>query len=159
HCSLPSPALVHRPVDEGIDRIRKETHMTATNETVQNADQHREVVDVTTTKRPRILMVVANPRTATTTGWRVGFSASELTHPYYQFKRARYDVVIASPDGGKVEVDKLSDPRDSSKWSAEDLVSMGFLCTPELVALLEHTPKVADLDLGEFAALVVCGGL
>ena len=128
-------------------------------ESVQSADRHHEVVDVTTTRRPKILMVVANPTTATTTGWRVGFWASELTHPYYEFKRARYDVVIASPLGGKVEVDALSDPRDASKWSAEDLISMGFLSTPELVALLESTPRLADLDLDEFDAIVVCGGL
>ena len=128
-------------------------------EEVRSADQHHEVVDVTTTRRPTILMIVANPTQATTTGWRVGFWASELTHPYYEFKRARYDVVIASPKGGKVEVDALSDPRDPSRWSAEDLISMGFLCTPELAALLENTPRLGDLDLGEFAADVVCGGL
>ena len=128
-------------------------------ETVQSADHHREVVDVTTNGRPKILMVVANPTIATTTGWPVGFWASELTQPYYLFTRARYEVVIASPDGGKVRVDTLSDPRDESKWSAEDLISMGFLNTPELVALLEDTPKLADLNLREFAALVVCGGL
>jgi len=133
--------------------------MTATRESVQSADQHREVVDVTSTRRPKVLMVVANPTIATTTGWPVGFWASELTHPYYAFKRVRYDVVIASPKGGKVEVDALSDPRDESKWSAEDLVSMGFLSTPELIALLEDTPKLADLDLEEFDAIVVCGGL
>ena len=133
--------------------------MEATRETVQSADQHHEVVDVTTTKRPKILLVVANPTTATTTGWPVGFWASELTHTFYEFKRVRYDVVIASPNGGKVEVDPLSDPRDESQWSAEDLISMGFLSTPELAALLEDTPKLADLDLDEFDALVVCGGL
>ena len=59
--------------------------------TVQSADQHREVVDVATTKRPHVLMVVANPTTATTTGWPVGFWASELTHPYYEFTRANAD--------------------------------------------------------------------
>src|SRR5262245_12293513 len=129
-------------------------------ETVQSAaDDHHEVVDVVTTRRPRVLMVVANPQTATTTGWPVGFWASELTHPFYAFTRACYDVVIASPDGGKVEVDALSDPRDESKWSSEDLISMGFLNTPELVALLETTPRLADLDPDDFDANVVCGGL
>jgi putative intracellular protease/amidase len=131
----------------------------AVKESVQSADQHHEVVDVTTSKRPKILMVVANPTTATTTGWPVGFWASELTHPYYLFTRARYDVVIASPNGGEVKVDTLSDPRDESQWSAEDLISMGFLCTPALAGLLENTPELADLDLDEFAAIVVCGGL
>ena len=66
---------------------------------------------------------------------------------------------MASPEGGKVEIDTLSDPRDASKWSAEDLISMGFLNTPDLVALLDNTPKLADLDLDEFDAVVVCGGL
>jgi putative intracellular protease/amidase len=126
---------------------------------VENADSHHEVVDVTTTRRPRVLMVVANPRTSTTTGWPVGFWAAELTHPYYAFRRARYDVTVASPDGGRVVVDALSDPRDASKWSADDLISMGFLSTPELAALLEDTSRLADLDLDSFDAIVVCGGL
>jgi hypothetical protein len=37
--------------------------------TVQGADQHHEIIDVTTSTRPRVLMVVANPTTSTTTGW------------------------------------------------------------------------------------------
>jgi putative intracellular protease/amidase len=36
---------------------------------------------------------------------------------------------------------------------------MGFLSTPELAALLEDTPKLAEIDLDQFYALVVCGGL
>jgi hypothetical protein len=48
--------------------------------TVQGADRHHEIVDVTTSKRPKVLMVVANPTTSTTTGWQVGFWAAELTH-------------------------------------------------------------------------------
>ena len=67
--------------------------------------------------------------------------AAELTHPYYEFSRVRYDVTVASPEGGKVELDALSDPRDASKWSADDLISMGFLNTPELSKLLEDTPS------------------
>jgi putative intracellular protease/amidase len=125
---------------------------------VQHADQHHEIVDVTTSKRPKVLMVVANPTVSTTTGWHVGFWAAELTHPYYEFTRFRYEVTVASPDGGKVEPDALSDPRDESKWSADDLISMGFLNTPELAALLENTPRLADLNLDEFDAIVVCGG-
>src|SRR5262249_49267393 len=135
-------------------RDRKETEMAI----VQGADQHREIVDVTPRTRPKALRVVANPTTSTTTGWPIGFWAAELTHQYYEFSQARYDVTIASPEGGKVEVDALSDPRDESKWSADDLISMGFLNTPELVALLEDTPRLADLELDEFDALVVCGG-
>jgi putative intracellular protease/amidase len=120
--------------------------------------EHHEVVEVTRTRRPRVLIVVANPSRSTTTGWPVGFWAAELTHPYFEFSRARYEVTIASPDGGRVEVDALSDPRDESRWSADDLISMGFLSTPELVELLDKTPKLSDLDLDSFDAILVCGG-
>jgi putative intracellular protease/amidase len=126
---------------------------------VSNADTHREVVDVTDPdRRPSVLMVVANPRISTTLGWPVGFWASELFHPYHEFVQKRYDATIASPDGGKVEVDGLSDPRDESKWSADDLISMGALNTPEILAQLENTPAIRDLDLAAHDAIVVCGG-
>jgi putative intracellular protease/amidase len=36
---------------------------------------------------------------------------------------------------------------------------MGFLNTPDLMALLENTPKLADLSPGDYDALVICGGL
>jgi putative intracellular protease/amidase len=103
-------------------------------------------------------MVVANPSISTTTGWPVGFWASELTHPWYEFREVGYEVTLASPDGGKVEVDALSDPRDSSGYSADDVISMGFLNTPTLAAMLEETKKLSELELDEFDAIVVCGG-
>jgi putative intracellular protease/amidase len=103
-------------------------------------------------------MVVANPGVSTTLGWPVGFWAAELFHPYHEFLQRRYEVTIASPEGGRVEVDALSDPRDESRWSADDLVSMGALNTPEIAGLLEDTPALRDLDLAGYDALVVCGG-
>jgi putative intracellular protease/amidase len=120
---------------------------------------HHEIVDVTDPeRRPHVLMVVANAGVSTTLGWPVGFWAAELFHPYYEFTQRRYDVTIASPEGGKVELDALSDPRDESQWSADDLISMGALNTPEVAALMEATPALRDLDLDAFDALVVCGG-
>src|SRR5262249_61014656 len=62
------------------------------------------------------------------------------------------------PDGGRVEMDALSDPRDDSKWSADDLITMGFLNTPELAALLQDTPQLAGLDPGDYDAIMVAGG-
>jgi putative intracellular protease/amidase len=106
----------------------------------------------------RVLIVVANPTTSTTLGWPVGFWGAELTHPYYELTERGVEVTIASPDGGKVELDSLSDPRDESKWSADDLITMGFLNTPELVALLDDTSKLVDLNLEEYDAIMVAGG-
>jgi putative intracellular protease/amidase len=123
------------------------------------SDAHHEVVDVTDpARRPSVLMVVANPGVSTTLGWPVGLWAAELFHPYHEFLQRRYEVTIASPEGGRVEVDALSDPRDESRWSADDLVSMGALNTPEIAGLLEDTPALRDLDLAGYDALVVCGG-
>ena len=124
-----------------------------------STDTHREVVDVTDPdRRPQILMVVANPGVSTTLGWPVGFWAAELFHPFYEFTQKRYGVTIASPEGGQVEVDALSDPRDESRWSADDLISMGALNSPDIVARLQATPPLRDLDLDDFDALVICGG-
>src|SRR5438874_10372648 len=117
------------------------------------ADHHMRV-DLVSARPKKVLIVVANPSTSATMGWSVGFWGAELTHPYYELTERGVAVTIASPDGGKVEMDSLSDPRDPSKWSTEDLVTMGFVNTPELMALLENTPKVSELDLDEFDALM-----
>ena len=105
-----------------------------------------------------ILMVVSNPSTSTTVGGPVGFWASELIHPYDAFQREGYTVTIASPDGGPVELDALSDPRDASGYSADDRLSADYLERPDFAALLADTPAVSALDLSHYDAIVVCGG-
>jgi putative intracellular protease/amidase len=124
----------------------------------QTVADHHMRVDAVSPKPKKVLIVVANPATSTTMGWPVGFWGAELTHPYYELTERGLDVTIASPDGDKVDMDSLSDPRDDSKWSAEDLITMGFVNTPELMALLEDTPRLCDLDLDEFDAIMVAGG-
>jgi putative intracellular protease/amidase len=121
------------------------------------ADHHMRV-DRVSSKKKRVLLVVANPTTSTTLGWPVGFWGAELTHPYYELTERGLDVTIASPNGGKVEMDALSDPRDQSKWSADDLITMGFVNTPELMALLDDTPKLSDLHLDQFDAVMIADG-
>ena len=124
----------------------------------QAVPDHHMRVDLVSSAPKRVLIVVANPGTSTTMGWPVGFWAAELTHPYYELTERGIEVTIASPDGGKVEMDALSDPRDPSQWSAEDLISMGFVNTPALMDRLEDTPRLNDLDLDEFDAIMVAGG-
>ncbi|NBB73874.1 MAG: type 1 glutamine amidotransferase domain-containing protein [Bacteroidetes bacterium] len=114
--------------------------------------------DTTPSTPKRILMVVSNPATSTTVGGPVGFWASELTHPYLAFREVGYEVTIASPDGGRVAFDALSDPRDESGYSRDDLISMGFIHTDALMARLDDTPSLSELDETDFDAIVVCGG-
>lgn len=105
-----------------------------------------------------ILIVVANPDVSTTLGWPVGFWAAELTHPYHAFINEGYKVTIASPKGGKVELDSLSDPRDESGYSAWDELSLQYLQDPNFVQLLENTPSLSNFDIDDFDAIVVAGG-
>jgi putative intracellular protease/amidase len=109
-------------------------------------------------KTKRIAVVVANPAVSTTTGWPVGFWWSELTHTYFVLTEKGYEIEIFSPNGGKCEADAMSDPRDASGYSSSDLISMGFLSTPKLAALVETTKKVSEIDPSKFEAIVVTGG-
>jgi putative intracellular protease/amidase len=102
--------------------------------------------------------VISNPAKSTTTGWPVGFWWSELAHPYLAFTEAGYEIEVFSPAGGKCEADAMSDPRDASGYSASDLISMGFIATPKLAALIDNTRPVSAIEVSRFDALVVAGG-
>jgi putative intracellular protease/amidase len=109
-------------------------------------------------KQKRVAIVIANPAIATTTNWPVGFWWSELSHPYYFLGEAGYAVEIFSPQGGKCEADALSDPRDPSGYSSTDLITMGFIATPRLAALVDKTRPTSELEVKDFDAIVVAGG-
>jgi putative intracellular protease/amidase len=106
----------------------------------------------------RVAIVISNPAVSTTTGWPVGFWWSELAHPYLRFVEKGYDVEVFSPEGGKCEADAMSDPRDPSGYSAGDLISMGFIATPNLAARIDNTRTARDIDPKAFDAIVVAGG-
>ena len=110
-------------------------------------------------KKPkRVAMVIASPAVSSTTGWPVGFWWSELTHPWLAFHEVGYEIEVFSTAGGKCEADAMSDPRDPSGYSASDLISLGFLHTASLAALVADTKPAAAIDVDRFDALVVAGG-
>lgn len=116
--------------------------------------------DVNPARTPprRVLFIVANPAVSPTTGWPIGFWAAELTHPWWAFTEAGYDCTVCSPDGGDLLIDGYSDPRHESGYSADDLISLGFLSSPRHAALLQATPALASIDLADFDAVFVAGG-
>jgi putative intracellular protease/amidase len=118
----------------------------------------RDPNPVNAKKPKRIAIVIANSAVSTTTGWPVGFWWSELSHPYFAFTERGYEVEIFSHDGGRCEADSMSDPRDASGYSETDLISLGFLSTPKLAALIDKTKPVGGLQVAEFDAIVVAGG-
>ena len=116
-------------------------------------------VNAVNPKNPkRVAIVISNPTVATTTGWPVGFWWSELTHPYYLMTEVGYQVDVFSPNGGRCEADNLSDPRDTSGYSATDLITLGFINTPQLASLVQRTERVAEIDVGKYEGIIVAGG-
>src|SRR5262249_30172867 len=112
----------------------------------------------TSTIPKRVLIVVSNPAVSTTLGWPVGFWASELFHAYHEFSEAGYEIDVRSPRGGKVEVDAWSDPRDESRYSAEDVLSLGYLNLPAMRAILENTKSLDGVTPNDYDAIIITGG-
>lgn len=106
----------------------------------------------------RVAIVVSNPSVSKQTGWPIGFWWSELTHPYWEFSERGYNVDIYSPEGGKLEADSWSDPRDASKYSAYDLISLGFISSPRLATLVEQSKPISQLKLPAHDAILFVGG-
>ncbi|MEP6903151.1 MAG: type 1 glutamine amidotransferase domain-containing protein [Actinomycetota bacterium] len=118
----------------------------------------KDVNQVNPENPKRVAIVIANPAVSSTTGWNVGFWWSELTHPFYELTEKGYEIEVFSPDGGKCEADVMSDPRDASGYSSSDLISLGFINTPNLFNLTENTKKVSEIVVGNFDAIIVAGG-
>jgi putative intracellular protease/amidase len=113
-------------------------------------------VDTLTTRK--ILLVASNPGVSGQTGWPIGFWWSELTHPYWEFIEHGYRVDIASPDGGALQADSWSDPRDASGYSADDLISLGFLTSPTHARLVEESKALAHVTVDDYDAVLFVGG-
>ena len=102
----------------------------------------------------RVAIVISNPAISTTNGWPVGFWWSELTHPFLAFHDRGYEIEIFSPDGGKCEADAMSDPRDSTGYSAGDLITMGSHGRRGIAGLLLGSETAKTLTHGKVPVLV-----
>jgi putative intracellular protease/amidase len=98
----------------------------------------------------KVLFIISNSDTA--------FWLSEVTHPYWHLSERGIEVDFASPTGGKVVYDPYSDPYFAQSTEPDDLVSKGFLSDPRLVAKLDNTAKLGDVDLDTYDAVHVAGG-
>jgi putative intracellular protease/amidase len=106
----------------------------------------------------RILIVASNPTVSEKTGERAGFWWAEVTHSYWEFVSQGYNAVIASPDGGALEGDPWSDPRDKSGLMAEDILTLGFINSPEHTSLVQKTPALSEVSLDDFSGIFLAGG-
>lgn len=98
----------------------------------------------------KVLFIISSSDTA--------FWLSEVTHPYWHLTERGVEVDFASPAGGKIVYDPYSDPYFANTTEGEDLVSKGFLSDKQLVAKLNTTMKLKDVDLDKYDAVHVAGG-
>jgi putative intracellular protease/amidase len=116
-------------------------------------------IDILNPEKPkRVAIIASNATVSKQTGWPIGFWWSELTHPFWEFAEHGYKVDIYSPDGGKLQADSWSDPRDESQYSAHDLISLGFICSPEHARLVDDSKPISQLKLADYDAVLFVGG-
>ena len=116
-------------------------------------------VDILNPDRPRRIVIVAsNPAVSEQTGWPIGFWWGELSHPFLEFTDHAYQVDVASPEGGPLQADPWSDPRDQSGYSAEDLISLGFINSPDHMKLVEESKPLAAVHVDDYDGALLVGG-
>jgi putative intracellular protease/amidase len=100
---------------------------------------------------PRILMVLTSHSELGDTGKKTGFWLPELTHPYYEFKKAGYLIDVASIQGGIAPVDPKS-------FEEPDHANQRFLQDAELMAKVFKTLPLSKIDPTAYQAVVFAGG-
>ena len=100
---------------------------------------------------PKILLVLTSHSQLGDTGKKTGFWLPELTHPYYEFKKAGYLIDVASIQGGVAPVDpkSLKEPDDAHER---------FLQDAELMAKVFTTLPLSEVNPSAYQAVVFAGG-
>lgn len=143
--------LAHRCLDH--------LHSVPPNTGREDSEAMSGAINILHPDRPkRVLILASNPAVSPQTGWPIGFWWAELSHPYWEFTEGGYQVDIASPDGGPLQADSWSDPRDPSGYSASNLLSLGFLQSPPLMSKISASLPLGSLKLDAYDALFLVGG-
>ena len=101
----------------------------------------------------KILMVLTSHDKLGDTGKKTGFWLEEFAAPYYAFKDAGAQVLLASPLGGQPPLDPKSDAPD-----AQTPATVRFNGDTEAIAALAQTRKLADVVDAEVDAVFYPGG-
>jgi len=101
----------------------------------------------------KVLMVLTSHDQLGDTGRKTGFWLEEFAAPYYTFKDAGAELVIASPAGGQPPLDPKSDEPDFQT----DLTQR-FKADLEAQRVLANTVKLETVKSGDFDAVFYPGG-
>ncbi|MBN9678749.1 type 1 glutamine amidotransferase domain-containing protein [Salipiger bermudensis] len=101
----------------------------------------------------KILMVLTSHDTLGDTAKKTGFWLEEFAAPYYVFKDAGANIILASPKGGQPPIDPSSDSADAQ---TDD--TRRFKDDPETQKHLATTLKLSDVTEDGFDAIFYPGG-
>ncbi len=101
----------------------------------------------------KVLMVLTSHDELGTTGEKTGFWLEEFTSPYYTFKDAGADIVIASIKGGQPPLDPKSDAPDAQTESTRRFDQDTYAQHQ-----LANTVVLADVKAEDFDTVFYAGG-
>lgn len=101
----------------------------------------------------KVLMVLTSHDQLGNTGRKTGFWLEEFAAPYYTFKDAGADIVLASPAGGQPPLDPKSDEPD---FQTE--LTRRFKADPAAQQALASTVRLETVSAGNFDAVFYPGG-
>jgi putative intracellular protease/amidase len=101
----------------------------------------------------KILMVLTSHDRLGDTEHKTGFWLEEFAAPYYVFKDAGAEIVLASPKGGQPPLDPRSDEPDSQTEATRR-----FHDDADATKALASTLKLVDAAQGEYDAVFYPGG-
>jgi putative intracellular protease/amidase len=101
----------------------------------------------------KVLIVLTSHDELGDTGRKTGFWLEELAAPYYRFKEAGWQVVLASPRGGRPPLDPKS-----NEPSFQTDQTRRFEADPEAVAALAETVRLDSVSADDFDTAFYPGG-
>ena len=101
----------------------------------------------------KILLVLTSHSQLGDTGMKTGFWLEEFAAPYYVFKDANADIVLASPNGGQPPLDPKSDEPDFQTDA-----TARFKDDSDAQAALANTVRLVDISPDDYDAIFYAGG-
>jgi len=101
----------------------------------------------------KVLMVLTSHDTLGNTGRKTGFWLEELAAPYYTFKDAGVEIVLASPAGGQPPLDPKS-----NEPSFQTELTRRFEADPAATAQLAATVRLDSVKPADFDTVFYPGG-
>ncbi|MGW3349244.1 type 1 glutamine amidotransferase domain-containing protein [Nonomuraea rubra] len=101
----------------------------------------------------KVLIVLTSHDKLGDTGRKTGFWLEELAAPYYRFKEAGWQIVLASPQGGRPPLDPKSNEPDFQTDQTRR-----FEADPQATEALAHTVRLDSVSTDDFDTVFYPGG-